>query len=81
MKIQVLGPGCKRCDQLYDNVLLALRELDLSDKAELAQVKDIDVFAKYGVFVTPALVINDDVVSVGKLLSVSEIEDALKARV
>jgi len=81
MKIQVLGPGCKRCDQLYDNVLLALRELNLSDQAELAKVKDIDVFAKYGVFVTPALVINDDVISVGKLLSVSEIEDALKARI
>ena len=80
MKIQVLGPGCKRCDQLYDNVILALRELDLSDKADVDKVKDIDVFAKYGVFVTPALVINDDVVSVGKLLSVSEIEDALKAR-
>ena len=80
MKIQVLGPGCKRCDQLYDNVILALRELDLSDKADVDKVKDIDVFAKYGVFVTPALVINEDVVSVGKLLSVSEIEDALKAR-
>ena len=80
MKIQVLGPGCKRCDQLYDNVILALRELDLSGKADVDKVKDIDVFAKYGVFVTPALVINDDVVSVGKLLSVSEIEDALKAR-
>ena len=80
MKIQVLGPGCKRCDQLYDNVILALRELDLSSKADVDKVKDIDVFAKYGVFVTPALVINDDVVSVGKLLSVSEIEDALKAR-
>jgi len=81
MKIQVLGPGCKRCDQLYDNVLLALRELDLSDKAELTKVKDIDAFVKYGVFITPALVINDDVVSAGKLLSVSEIKDAVKARI
>ena len=80
MKIQVLGPGCKRCDQLYDNVILALRELDLSGKVDVDKVKDIDVFAKYGVFVTPALVINEDVISVGKLLSVSEVEDALKAR-
>jgi hypothetical protein len=54
--------------------------LDLSGKVDVDKVKDIDVFAKYGVFVTPALVINEDVISVGKLLSVSEVEDALKAR-
>ncbi len=81
MKIQVLGPGCKRCNQLYDNVVEAVKSLNLADRAEIVKVGDLDVFAKYGVFTTPGLVIDEQVISVGKLLTVQEIEKEIKARI
>jgi small redox-active disulfide protein 2 len=71
MKIEVLGPGCDRCEQLFANVEKAIESAGIT--AELRKVKDIKEIASYGVAVTPALVIDGKIRSIGKLLTVEEI--------
>jgi len=78
MKVEVLGPGCKRCDDLYDNTVAAASEFDTSVDIAVKKVKDINYFAKMGVFMTPGLVIEGKVVSVGKVLSIEEIKAKIK---
>ena len=61
MKVEVLGVGCAKCNKLYDMVTGIVK--DRGSDAEVVKVEDIKVFADYGVFMTPALVI-DGVVKV-----------------
>ncbi|MGW8303152.1 MAG: thioredoxin family protein [Desulfobacterales bacterium] len=77
MKIEVLGPGCKRCDQLYENTQNAVAELDSPGQIEIIKVGDINYFAKMGVFMTPGLVIDGEVVSTGKVLSPNQIKQKI----
>lgn len=75
MKIEVLGSGCAKCTQLYDNVRKALA---LAGKeAEVVKVQDIPTIMKYGVMSTPALVIDGVVKFSGKLASPDEIRGML----
>ena len=74
MKVEILGTGCKRCDQLYENTMSAASEFDLSDGIEVSKVSDINYFAKVGVFMTPGLVIDGEVIAAGKVLSPNEIK-------
>jgi small redox-active disulfide protein 2 len=75
MKIEVLGSGCAKCTQLYDNVKKAL---ELAGKAaEVVKVQDMPTIMKYGVMSTPALVINGKVKFSGKLASPDEIRGML----
>ncbi|MCG2774306.1 MAG: thioredoxin family protein, partial [Desulfobacterales bacterium] len=46
MKIEVLGPGCKRCEQLYENTLSAASDFDPSTGIEVEKVTDINYFHK-----------------------------------
>ncbi len=69
--IKVLGSGCKNCLVLGDNVKEAMQELKLD--AELVKVTDFSEIAAYGVMSTPALVVNEKVVSYGKVLKTKEI--------
>jgi small redox-active disulfide protein 2 len=78
MKIEVLGPGCQRCEELYANTQAAVSSLGASGSIEVKKVKDPQHFMKMGVFVTPALVIDGRVLSVGKLLGVKEIMEVIK---
>lgn len=80
MQIEVLGPGCKRCNDLYENTLSALSVLDSSVQIDVKKVTDINYFVKVGVFMTPGLVIDGKVVSAGKVLSVDEIKEKIKER-
>lgn len=75
MKIEVLGTGCTKCTQLYDNVLKAL---SLAGKeAEVVKVQDIPSIMKYGVISTPALVVDGQVKFSGKLATPDEIRGLL----
>jgi len=75
MKIEVLGSGCAKCMQLYDNVNKALA---MSGKeAEVVKVQDIPSIIKYGVMSTPALVIDGKVQFSGKLVTPEEIRGML----
>lgn len=71
MKIEVLGTGCAKCKNLYENVRKALEESGKT--AEITKVEDIPSIMKYGVMSTPALVIDDQVKFSGKVASVAEI--------
>lgn len=75
MKIEVLGPGCARCRNLYDNTRKALEESGAT--AEVVKVEDIATIMKYGVMSTPALVIDGQVKFSGKVASVAEIRGML----
>ncbi len=72
LQIRVLGPGCPNCQMLEREVFNALAELDLA--ADLDHVWDVKKIAAYGVTRTPALVINDKVKSVGRILRREEIK-------
>ena len=77
-QIKVLGPGCKNCDLLYDNVVKAVEQAGLVEKARVEKIKDIDYFIKLGVFSTPALVIDGKVVSTSRVLSVEQVVEAFQ---
>ena len=80
MKLEVLGPGCKNCNQLYQNAKDAAAELPPDMAVEVEKIQDIKYFAKMGVFTTPALVIDGKVVSVGKVLSKEQISARMQEK-
>ena len=80
MKIEVLGTGCKRCDQLYENALNAVSEVDRASDINIEKIGDINYFTKMGVFMTPGLVIDGKVISTGKVPSPSEIKKKIEER-
>ena len=80
IKIEVLGPGCKNCDELYEHVLNAVEQAGLTGTALVEKVKDIDYFIKMGVFSTPALVVDGKVVSTSRVLSADEIVAAFQGQ-
>lgn len=77
MIIKILGSGCKKCITLSENTQAAL--INLGREAQILKVTDIAEIAAHGVMSTPALVIDDKVVSVGKMLSASDVEKLLGA--
>lgn len=79
MLVQVLGSGCKKCDDLYDNATTAAAR-DPSGGHVVEKVADVDEFLRLGVRVTPALVLDGDVVSSGRVLTADEVADAMKER-
>ncbi len=77
MKIEVLGPGCKNCSALEEATNEALSQLGLD--ASVEKVTDYGKIAGYGVMSTPALVVDGEVRSVGRVPSVDEITELLGA--
>jgi len=76
MKIEILGSGCPNCKRLEENTKKALEET--GKKAELIKVTEIDKIVDYGVMSTPAIVIDGEVKSYGKVADVEEIRKMLK---
>jgi len=77
MKIEILGSGCKRCDQLYQNTLNAVSKVDSSAEIKVEKIGDVNYFTKMGVFMTPGLVIDGQVISTGKVPSAGEIANMI----
>lgn len=65
MNIKILGGGCPKCILLYNNVASACRELEID--AMIEKVTEYEDISKFGVMSTPALVINEKVVGIGRL--------------
>ena len=80
MKVEILGSGCKRCDQLYENTQNAVAELDSPGQIEIVKIGDINYFAKMGVFLTPGLVVDGEVISTGKVLSPNQIKEKIEEK-
>ncbi len=78
MKVEILGTGCKRCDQLFENAKNAVSELGSPPHIEVEKIGDINHFAKVGVFMTPGLVIDGKIAAVGKVLSVEQIKQKIE---
>jgi small redox-active disulfide protein 2 len=75
-KIQILGTGCPKCRKLAENAAAAAKELEL--EFEVEKVTDINEMMKFGVMMTPALVVDGEVKVVGKVPSPNEIKQMLE---
>ena len=71
-RIKVLGSGCAKCKRLEENAIKAVEIKGTDDK--VLHINDMVEIVSYGVMSTPALVIDEKVVSIGKILSTKEIE-------
>jgi len=73
--IKVLGSGCKSCHALLEASQKAVKSMRLSVKVEY--VTDMEKIMEYGVMSMPALVVNEKVVSMGKVLKAADVENLL----
>ena len=73
--VQVLGPGCAKCEKLKENAEQAVDQSGV--EATVEKITDINVITGFGVMMTPALAVDGEVKSVGKLLSPDEIKEML----
>ncbi len=76
MKVQILGTGCPRCRKLEANAKKAIEELGID--AEIEKVQDIKEITKFGVMMTPGLVIDGKVKSTGEVVPVKKIKKWLQ---
>lgn len=74
-KLFILGTGCPKCKRLAENVEAAARELHI--EYDLEKVTDVNEMIKFGVMVTPALVVNGKVKVLGDVPTVAEIKKML----
>ena len=74
--IKVLGAGCKACNEQYENVKKAVANMKLD--AEVEYITDMEKVMSYGAMSMPAIVVNEQVVSMGKVLKASQVEELLK---
>ena len=74
--IKVLGAGCKSCHEQYENAKAAVQALGL--KVEVEYITDMEKVMEYGVMSMPAIVVNEQVVSMGKVLKAADVEKLLR---
>ncbi|WP_249029548.1 thioredoxin family protein [Tannockella kyphosi] len=75
-RVKVLGSGCKKCNELEQNVKLALVELGMEPVVE--HITDFSKIATYNVMSMPALVVDNKVVSYGKVLTVNQAKECIQ---
>ena len=73
--IKVLGSGCASCHALYENTKEAVQKMGLA--VEVEYVTDLQKVMEYGAMSMPALVVNEKVVSMGKVLKTNDVEKLL----
>ncbi len=86
MKIQILGTGCPKCRALESSAHQAVQQLseisaessDLGKTYNVEKVQDMDDIMNFGVMITPALAINGNLVSEGKLLSKDQVIELIQ---
>jgi small redox-active disulfide protein 2 len=71
MKIEILGTGCSKCNKTKEVIEKVLKTTGV--KAEVVKVEDIETILKYGVMITPAVVVDGDVKIVGKVPDEKEV--------
>ena len=71
LSIKVLGPGCARCVEVAQLAQKAVNTLSVDARVE--KVTDISEIAKFRILATPGLVINDKVVSAGRIPTLAEV--------
>lgn len=73
--MKVLGAGCKSCHEQYENAKAAVKSMGLS--VEVEYITDMEKVMAYSVMSMPALVVNEKVVSMGKVLKTADVEKLL----
>ena len=73
--IKVLGAGCKSCHEQYENAKQAVKNMELD--LEVEYITDMEKVMSYGVMSMPAIVVNEKVVSMGKVLKAADVEKLL----
>lgn len=74
--VKVLGTGCASCHAQYNNVKETVEKMGLPAKVEY--ITDLQQVMKYGVMRMPALVVNEKVISIGKVLKSADVEALLR---
>lgn len=75
LEVRVLGPGCPNCDKLEQMVYTVMTSEGIAGDVE--HIKDLNKIAAYGMVATPALVINGEVKSIGRLPRESQLRQWL----
>ena len=73
--MKVLGAGCKSCHEQFENAKAAVKSLGLS--VEVEYITDMEKVMAYGAMSMPAIVVNEKIVSMGKVLKAAEVEKLL----
>ena len=73
--IKVLGAGCKSCHELYENTKAAVKNIGFD--VEVEYVTDMEKVMEYGVMSMSGLVVNEKVISTGKVLKAADVEKLL----
>ena len=76
MKIQILGTGCPKCNQLYQNAQQAVTESGI--EAAVEKVTDLNDIMAFGVMVTPALAVDGQVKASGKVPTAKAIKEMIQ---
>ena len=76
--IKILGAGCKSCHDQYENAKTAVKAMGLS--VEVEYITDMEKVMAYGVMSMPAIVVNEQVVSMGKVLKPADVETLLRKK-
>jgi small redox-active disulfide protein 2 len=82
LHIKILGPGCPNCHRVEENTVEALERLgeeNPSLQAALQHVTDFDEIMEYPILATPGLVVNEELVCAGRIPSVDEVTNWLRA--
>ena len=74
--IKVLGAGCKSCHEQYENAKAAVKAMGLN--LEVEYITDMEKVMGYGVMSMPAIVVNEQVVAMGKVLKAADVEKLLR---
>lgn len=75
-KIQILGTGCPKCKKLFEVTMQVVK--DTAAKADVSKVEDINEILKFGVMMTPALVVDGEVKVCGRVPRPEEIKEMIK---
>lgn len=76
-RITVLGPGCARCHELFENAKAAVDDLGI--KAEVRKVEDVAEMVSRGILASPALLVNDELVLAGHVATSRRIGELITA--
>lgn len=76
MNLKVIGTGCEKCDQLYENTKQAVTQLSI--EAEIEKVEDLMEIVKLGVMTSPSLMKDGKVIVSGQVVSTDKIVKLLQ---
>lgn len=74
--MKVLGAGCKSCHEQYGNCKAAVKELGMN--LEVEYITDMEKVMAYGIMSMPGIIVNEKVVSIGKVLKTADVIKLLK---